>query len=205
MALGAENLHAAGGIDSYPVVLARRCLLAGDAGFGAVLATNVREPVGTTATLAPAPGLIQVFVGATNELHLLAWRPRALLRAPLAVVVPVETAHLDAAWRKALLPSVDIGTAPHTLTGLAAFDGEGLKARFEFAWVKAANGDWALDDTKPPRTAKSATALEPIASTGSAAWATSCGRCLRYPLAAKTAAPQLALCRRDCLARATPF
>lgn len=203
MALGGEVSRVESKIDSYPVLLARPCLLAGEASFGAMLATNAREPVGAIATF--APGLIQVFVGAANELHLLAWRPRALQRAPLAIVVPVQTAHLDAAWRTALLPSADIGTAPSTLTGLVAFDGEGLKARFEFAWIKAANGDWALDDAKPPRTSKSATALEPIANTGSATWATSCGRCLRYPLAAKTAAPQLALCRRDCLTRATPF
>ena len=109
MALGGEVSRAENGINSYPVLLARPCLLAGEASFGAMLATNAREPVGAIATF--APGLIQVFVGTANELHLLAWRPRALQRAPLAIVVPVQTAHLDAAWRKALLPSADIGKA----------------------------------------------------------------------------------------------
>jgi|GEM_PF-6090051 len=191
----------AAALDLHPDAPALSCRRAGDAGFAVLLGREAGACAQTRAFV--GPGTIRVFVETAQALHLLAWRPRAVHRAPLAAIVPVASAHLDAAWRHALLPPPDSG-AP-SLTGLAAFDGEGLKARFEFAWIKAASGDWTLDDGKAPRLSKNATALEPVAGPSSAAWATSCGRCQRYPLAAKAAAPQLALCRRDCLERAAPF
>lgn len=187
----------------HGIASARPCLLASDAGFAALLGRDARpcaQPLGLA-----VPGTIRIFVETAQALHLLAWRLQSLHRAPLAVVVPVAGAHLDAAWHHAVLPPPDVAAPSRSLTGLAAFDGEGLKARFEFAWIKTVGGDWTLDDSKTPRLSKNATALEPVAGASTAAWPTSCGRCQRYPLAAKAAAPQLALCRRDCLERASPF
>ena len=176
-------------------------------GFADLLACTAKKIGDATAAAAfsASPGLIQIFAAPHAELHLLAWRPRALQRAPAAAIVPVADAHQEPAWRKALVPSADIAHAGTIATGLAAFDGEGLKARFEFAWTKNNDGQWTLADDKCSKRRRAHQLLEPIAAPTAGNWSASCGRCLRYPLAQAVAAPQLVLCRRDCLARATAF
>jgi len=206
-ASAAESPHAPGACDTRAVVLVHGHAPAAAIGFADLLGCSARK-AGNAAgapALSAAPGLIQIFVAPHAELHLLAWRPRALQRTPMASIVPVAQAHLEPAWRQALVPSADIATPGKIATGLAAFDGDGLKARFEFAWTKNADGQWALADDKSAKRGRTNNLLEPIAAPTASTWSASCGRCLRYPLTRLPAAPQLVLCRRDCLARATPF
>jgi len=203
----ADSPHAPGVCDTRAVVLVHGTAPAVALGFADMLACGAPK-VGNAASspaLSASPGLIQIFAVQNAELHLLAWRPRALQRTPLVAIVPVVEAHLQPAWCQALVPSADIATPGKIATGLAAFDGDGLKARFEFAWTKSNDGQWALADDKSTKRGLSNQLLEPIAAPTASAWSASCGRCLRYPLARAPAAPQLVLCRRDCLARATPF
>ncbi len=201
----AESPRAPSPCDARAVVLVHGTAAA--RGFADMLSCGAQKAASAAGApaLSASPGLIQIFVAPHADLHLLAWRPRALLRAPLAAIVPVAEAHLEPAWRRALVPSADIAASGRIATGLAAFDGDGLKARFEFAWTKNADGQWALaDDKRLPRN-RAHQLLEPIAAPTASAWSASCGRCLRYPLTRALAAPQLVLCRRDCLPRATPF
>lgn len=206
-ASAADGPHAPGACDARAVVLVHGNTPAAALGFADLLSCSARKVAASAAAPAfsAAPGLIQIFVAPNADLHLLAWRPRALQRTPLAAIVPVADAHLEPAWRQALVPSADIATQGKIATGLAAFDGDGLKARFEFAWTKNSDGQWALADDKGTKRSRANQLLEPIAAPTAGTWSASCGRCLRYPLARLPAAPQLALCRRDCLARATPF
>jgi hypothetical protein len=205
-ASAADSPHAPGGCDTRAVVLVHGGVPAAALGFADLLSCSAQKTArAASPALSASPGLIQIFVAPHADLHLLAWRPRALQRTPLAATVPVAQAHLEPAWRQALVPSADIATPGKIATGLAAFDGDGLKARFEFAWTKNTDGQWALaDDKRTPRN-RAPQLLEPIAATTASTWSASCGRCLRYPLARAMAAPQLVLCRRDCLPRATPF
>jgi hypothetical protein len=204
----ARTRHASGPCDTQAVVLVHGIVGASQVGFADLLDCHAQKsrPNPNAAAVAAAPGLIQIFVAPKAELHLLAWRPRALQRPPIAAIVPVADAHLEPAWRQALVPHADIAATGIIASGLAAFDGEGLKARFEFAWAKGADGQWALADDKRTARPRGQQLLEPIAAATPGSWSASCGRCLRYPLAHRSAvAPQLALCRRDCLTRATPF
>jgi hypothetical protein len=206
-ASAADSPHAPGTCDTRAVVLVHGTAPAAARGFADVLSCSALKAAtaASSPALSASPGLIQIFVAQHAELHLLAWRPRALQRTPLAAIVPVAEAHLEPAWRQALVPSADIATKGKIATGLAAFDGDGLKARFEFAWTKNTDGQWALADDKGTKRGRTNQLLEPIAAPTASTWSASCGRCLRYPLARMPAAPQLVLCRRDCLARATPF
>ena len=203
----ADSAHAPGACDTRAVLLVRGTASATALGFADLLSCSAQKAANAASApaLSASPGLIQVFVAPHAELHLLAWRPRALQRTPLAAIVPVADAQLEPAWRQALVPSADVATPGKIATGLAAFDGDGLKARFEFAWTKNTDGQWALADDKRLSRNRTPQLLEPIAAPTASAWSASCGRCLRYPLAQRAAAPQLVLCRRDCLARATPF
>jgi hypothetical protein len=202
-----EVPHARDACDARAVARERGIPLAGMPGFADMLGCAAQKPANaaTPAVLLPAPGLVQIFVAPNAELHLLAWRPRAPQRTPLAAIVPVADAHREPAWRQAFAPSADMAASGRVATGLAAFDGEGLKTRFEFVWTKNADGQWTLADDKHARRDRTHHLLEPIAAATASTWSASCGRCLRYPLAQRLAAPQLVLCRRDCLARATPF
>jgi len=206
-ASAAHSLYAQGACDTHAVVLVHGNPLAAAPGFADLLACNAHKATNAAAVpaISPAPGVIQIFVSPNAELHLLAWRPRALQRSPVAAIVPVADTRSEPAWRQALVPSADLATSSKVATGLAAFDGDGLKARFEFAWTKGADGQWTLADDKGTKHSRASQLLEPIAAPTAGTWSTSCGRCLRYPLARAPAAPQLALCRRECLARATPF
>lgn len=203
----ADSPHAPVACDARAVVLVHGNSPAAAAGFANLLACTTQKTCNAAASpaLSAAPGLIQIFVAPNAELHLLAWRPRALQRTPMAAIVPVCDAHFEPAWRRTLVPSADIAASGKIATGLAAFDGDGLKARFEFAWTKNNDGQWALADDKGAKRGRANQLLEPIAAATASTWSASCGRCLRYPLAGTPAAPQLVLCRRDCLTRATPF
>jgi hypothetical protein len=147
---------------------------------------------------------IAIFVGAQCGLHLLAWRVPGAASPLQAELVALDGDRALSAWHRILLPD-DCGTGPsRAQTALAAFDAQGLKARFEFAWVRAAHGEWTLAAPVPARIARGG-ALEPVGGVAAGLWPNGCGRCLRYPLARQHASPQLNLCRRECLARAEPF
>jgi hypothetical protein len=206
-ASAAEVPHAQGARNARAVVRVHGNSPAAASGFGDLLGCAASQATQAAAAHgpSPAPGIVQVFAAPNAELHLLAWRPRDLKRTLLAAIVPVADAHREPAWRQTFMPSPDIAASGTIATGLAAFDGDGLKARFEFAWTKSADGQWNLADEKQARRTRAQQLLEPIAAPTAFAWSASCGRCLRYPLAQQLSAPQLVLCRRDCLARATPF
>lgn len=206
-ASAADSPHAPGTCDTRAAVLVHGTAPAAAPGFADLLSCSAPKAANAASSpaLSASPGLVQIFVAQHAELHLLAWRPRALQRTPMAAIVPVSDAHLEPAWRRALVPSADIAASGKIATGLAAFDGDGLKARFEFAWTKSTDGHWALADDKGTKRSRANQLLEPIAAPTASTWSASCGRCLRYPLARLPTAPQLVLCRRDCLARATPF
>jgi hypothetical protein len=155
-----------------------------------------------------ADGQARIFVPERLAPHALAWRTAAGRPPRFAEPAPLEALGAVTEWRATLLPLPDAPAHPSPLTGFAVFASDGMRARYEFAWIRTSSG-WRADDAPEapagrPRGARAA-ALDPVAATVRGMWAGSCGRCLRYPLGRRPGSPHLALCRRDCLPTLSAF